>query len=39
MRTNDVEASGKRDYDISIIKPQMRVEDIQKRGAGMAQSG
>jgi len=26
----------KTDYDISIIRPQMRVEDVQMRGQGMS---
>ncbi len=36
MKTNDVGTSEKADYDISIIRPQMRVEEIQMRGQGMS---
>lgn len=36
MKGRDQETRDKKDYDISIIRPQLRIEDIQMRGQGMS---
>jgi len=36
MEKRNQEAQNKRDYDISVIRPQMSIEDCQFRGQGMS---